>query len=102
MTILWGALWCMVALSFLYMFVVVKGPSIWDRLLGINLIAIKVALIIILVASIYEQAFLLDAAIIYTLSGFIGTIFIALFFSKREKKQTKDERKVGRGLWRVF
>jgi len=92
----------MVALSFLYMVVVVKGPSIWDRLLGINLIAIKVAIIIILFASIYERAFLLDAAIIYTLSGFIGTIFIALFFSKKEKKQNKDERKVGPGLWRVF
>jgi len=92
----------MVALSVLYLLVVVKGPSIWDRLLAINLIAVKVTIIIILFASIYESAFLLDAAIIYTLSGFIGTIFIALFFSKKEKKQKQDEKKEGKSIWRVY
>jgi len=92
----------MVALSVLYLFVVVKGPSIWDRLLAINLIAVKVTLIIILFASIYESAFLLDAAIIYTLSGFIGTIFIALFFSKKEQKQKQDDKKEGKSIWRVY
>jgi len=92
----------MVALSVLYMSVVVTGPSIWDRLLAINLIAVKVTIIIILFASIYESAFLLDAAIIYTLSGFIGTIFIALFFSKKEQKQKQDEKKEGKSIWRVY
>ncbi|MCL2827243.1 MAG: monovalent cation/H+ antiporter complex subunit F [Oscillospiraceae bacterium] len=102
MAVLWGTMWCMVALSVLYLLVVVKGPSIWDRLLAINLIAVKVTIIIILFASIYESAFLLDAAIIYTLSGFIGTIFIALFFSKKEKKQKQDEKKEGKSIWRVY
>ena len=102
MAVLWGTMWCMVALSVLYMSVVVTGPSIWDRLLAINLIAVKVTIIIILFASIYESAFLLDAAIIYTLSGFIGTIFIALFFSKKEQKQKQDEKKEGKSIWRVY
>jgi len=95
----------MVALLFLYFFVVVKGPSVWDRLLAINLIAFKVTIIIVLFASIYDSAFLLDAAIIYTLSGFIGTIFIALFFSKRAKKRKQkqqEEKKKGKSIWRVY
>ena len=104
MAILWGAMWCMVALLVLYFFVVVTGPSVWDRLLAINLIAFKVTIIIVLFASIYDSAFLLDAAIIYTLSGFIGTIFIALFFSKKEKKkiQKQDKKKEKKSIWRVY
>ena len=63
---------------------VVKGPSVWDRLLGMNLIFSKTIIIIVLFASVTEMTFLLDFAIIYTLSGFIGTIFIALFLSERD------------------
>jgi len=92
----------MITLPFLYMFIAVKGPSIWDRLLALNLIAVKVTIIIILLAAIYESTFLLDVAIIYTLSGFIGTIFIALFFSKKEKKRRRVRKKGASSLWRVY
>lgn len=65
------------------------GPSVWDRLLGMNLIASKIIIIIIAYASINNATFLLDFAIIYALSGFIGTIFIALFLSERNLKKSK-------------
>lgn len=74
---------------FLYAIRVVKGPSIWDRLLGLNLIATKIIVIIIVYAHINQTAFLLDLAIIYTLSGFIGTIFIGLFLLERIKGRRK-------------
>ena len=64
------------------------GPSVWDRLLGINLINLKIIVIIMLYASINEITFLLDFAIIYALSGFIGTIFIALFLSERNIRKS--------------
>jgi multicomponent Na+:H+ antiporter subunit F len=67
------------------------GPSVWDRLLGMNLIASKIIIIIMLFASINQSAFLLDFAIIYALSGFIGTIFIALFLSERDRKKNPKE-----------
>jgi len=66
---------------------VVLGPSVWDRLLGMNLITAKIIIIIIIYASVSEMAFLMDFAIIYALSGFIGTIFIALFLSERGRKK---------------
>jgi len=66
-----------------YLVRVVRGPSIWDRLLALNLISTKLLLIIILFASSQDTAYLLDLAIIYALLGFIGTIFIALFISER-------------------
>ena len=58
---------------------VIIGPSVWDRLLGLNLIASKIIIIIILFAAINEMTFLLDFAIIYAICGFIGTIFLANF-----------------------
>ena len=76
----------MLGLLALYIIRAVKGPTRWDRLLSMNLISTKIIVIIILFASIYNTTFLLDFAIIYALSGFIGTIFIALFLSQRRKK----------------
>jgi multicomponent Na+:H+ antiporter subunit F len=74
-------------LAFLAFFIVraVKGPSIWDRLLGLSLIATKVMLIIVFFASYNQIAYLLDLAIVYALLGFIGTLFTARFLLQRVK-----------------
>jgi len=71
---------------------VVIGPSVWDRLLGLNLIACKIIIIITLFASISGLTFLLDVAIIYALSGFVGTIFIALFLSERDRRKGRGDK----------
>jgi len=71
---------------------VAVGPSVWDRLLGMNLIASKIIVIIIIYSSISEMTFLLDFAIIYALSGFIGAIFLALFLSERDMIKSKENK----------
>jgi len=77
----------------LYTVLAVKGPSRWDRLLVMNLASNKIIVIIIVFASLSGTTFLLDFAIIYALSGFIGTIFLALFLSeRREGKKQEDEK----------
>ena len=86
MDILSVVLWIMIACSFLYLWLIIRGPSVWDRLLGKSLMSTKIIILIILLASINESAFLLDFAIIYALSGFIAVIFIALFLSKRKTR----------------
>ena len=78
-------LWILLVYLFLFMVRVIMGPSVWDRLLGMNLISVKIIMIIIVYASVYETAFILDFAIIYTLFGFIGVIFTALFLLERAK-----------------
>jgi len=77
------AILILLGLSFI---VALKGPSIWDRVLSMNIIATKVVAIILIHASIRDTAFFLDFALIYALSGFIGTIYIALFFADRKKR----------------
>ena len=81
--------WVLVVYLFLAFVRVIKGPTIWDRLLGMNVIATKIIVIIIIYAAIHDTSFLLDFAIIYTLSGFIGTIYIALFFADRKERGKK-------------
>ena len=80
-------LWIMIAFLALSFIRLIKGPSIWDRLLGMNVVATKIIVIIIIYASMFDTAFLLDFAIIYALSGFIGTIYIALFFAERKRRR---------------
>ena len=80
-------IWILAIYLVVCMGVIVKGPSIWDRLLGLNLVSTKVNLIIIIFASIYELPYLLDVAIVYTLLGFIGIIFSAIFLLERSKSK---------------
>jgi len=86
-------IWAMVLLMIIYIVRAVRGPSIWDRFLALMLTSAKIIIIIVIYASMVEISFLLDFAIIYALSGFIGTIFIALFLSDRKvgKKRRGEE-----------
>ena len=74
--------WVMLGLLVLYIIRTLMGPNRWDRLLGLSLISTKIIVIIIVIASVQDMSFLLDFAIIYALSGFIGTIFLAIFMSR--------------------
>jgi multicomponent Na+:H+ antiporter subunit F len=87
-------IWAMIALMIIYIVRAIRGPSIWDRLLALTLTSAKIIIIIVVYASMVEISFLLDFAIIYALSGFIATIFIALFLSDRKiGKKRRDEKR---------
>ncbi|MCL2856078.1 MAG: monovalent cation/H+ antiporter complex subunit F [Defluviitaleaceae bacterium] len=89
-------LWAKMVIVVFYLVHTVRGPSIWDRLLGLNLIAAKIIMIIIVFASITDITFLLDLAILYGLFGFIGTIFIALFLSRHKLGKVRSNKKGGK------
>jgi len=63
---------------------ILLGPTIWDRLLGFNLMTSKVSILIIVLAFIQDASYMLDIAITYTLLSFIGSIFIAKYIERRE------------------
>lgn len=84
-------LWPMLAFLLLYIWMMVRGPSMWDRMLGMNLASTKVILIILMVASLHDMGFLLDYAIIYALSGFIGSLFIAVFWGTRKRRENEKQ-----------
>ena len=79
------AMLIMLAFTPVYIVRVLTGPSIWDRLHGLNLISAKLSLTIILYASFTETSYFLDLAIVFSLLCFIGVIFTALFCLERHK-----------------
>lgn len=72
------------ALLSLVLFVrVARGNTIWDRLMGLNMISAKILMAIVILALITQKSYYLDIAIAYAVLGFIGTILIARFVKKR-------------------
>lgn len=62
---------------------VIIGPTIWDRLLGLNMISSKIIMSIVILALITKRSFLLDIALVYAFLGFVGTVLIARFIERR-------------------
>ena len=62
------------------------GMTIWDRLLGFNLITSKLVLLVVLVASLRSQAMFLDIALVFALFGFVGVAYFAKFLNWQEDK----------------
>lgn len=63
--------------------IMIKGPSIWDRLLCINQLSSKIIVFIVLLSIVSKQNFLLDIALVYALFSFISTVIIARFIKKK-------------------
>ncbi len=77
--------WALAVIALYAVAVVVRimmGPTIWDRLLGLNMISAKIILSIVLLALILDLPFLLDIALVYSVLGFIGTVLIARFIER--------------------
>lgn len=72
-------------LSFFSSLRIILGPSLWDRLLGLNLVTSKTIMIIIIIAMIKKQNYLLDIALTFSLLSFIGIIFIAVYVQRKSR-----------------
>lgn len=73
----------LIILSLLSSIRILLGPSLWDRLLGLNLVTSKIVMMMIIIALIRNQPYLLDTALIYALLSFTGIIFIAIYVQKK-------------------
>lgn len=75
----------LIALTSLSLIRVIIGPTIWDRLLGLNLITSKIIMFLVVLAYVVDKTYILDFAIIYALLGFIGIMFIAINVQRKGK-----------------
>lgn len=63
---------------------VVKGPTIYDRLVGANAIATKTIVLICLIGYMYDRiGMFIDITLAYAVLGFIGVLAIAKFVSAK-------------------
>ena len=62
---------------------VIIGPTIWDRILAVGLVASKVTLAVILLAITVPETDLLDLALLFSVLGFLVTVLMARFVERR-------------------
>lgn len=70
-------------LSGFHLFRIVRGPSIWDRILGLNLFSVHMIIALVIYALMTQLDYIIDLAIVYTLLSFIGIIFISRFIQRK-------------------
>lgn len=67
---------------------VVKGPTVFDRLIGAGAIGTSTIVIILLVGILYDRIeMFVDIALAYAVLNFITTLIIAKYFSTEKAKQ---------------
>ena len=63
---------------------VVRGPSIIDRIIGVNVIGTKTIGVIVLTGQLFERVELfIDIALVYALINFIGTLALSRYFERK-------------------
>ena len=62
---------------------ILMGPSLWDRLLGLNMVASQLLALIVLYSSYKKMSMYLDLAIVYALLGFVGIIFLSIYVQRK-------------------
>lgn len=77
-----GALTTLGIALLMAVFRVVKGPTLPDRVVAMDLIGVLVVGLIVVVAATSGVRAMLDAAIVIALIGFVGTIAYATYVEK--------------------
>jgi multicomponent Na+:H+ antiporter subunit F len=66
---------------------VIKGPTLFDRLLGAGAIGTKTLVLILLLGILFKRLdMFIDIALAYAILNFISTLIIAKYFSTEKAK----------------
>lgn len=72
---------------FLALFRLVRGPSLPDRVVALDLITVLAAAMLALDTLATRQAVFIDAAIVLALISFLGTIAFARYLERRARSE---------------
>ena len=61
-----------------------SGPTLYDRILAVNLFGTKTVLMIAVLGFLMDRPDFLDIALLYALINFIGTIAVLKFFEYQD------------------
>ena len=86
-----GAALAMLAVMALALVRAIVGPTVYDRVLAVNIFGTKTVLLLALLAFISGRLDVLDIAIAYALINFIGIIAVLRFFEYGELAAISEE-----------
>ncbi len=69
----------------------ILGPSLYDRVLAVNMFGTKTVLLFSVIAFIYGRPDFLDLALAYALINFIGTLAVLEFFRNRSYRDNDTQ-----------
>lgn len=62
---------------------VVTGPTVADRMIGLNLVAAQTLGLLVLISVNMQRVVYLDVALVYDIFGFLGILVLARYFSAK-------------------
>ena len=78
----------LVTLMLVYLYRVVRGPSIYDRVLGLNRISTKAIVVLLVIGTMFERVdMFVDISTGYALLNLVGALAIAKFLEEQEAQE---------------
>jgi multicomponent Na+:H+ antiporter subunit F len=68
-----------------------KGPTVYDRVLAVNVFGTKTVLLLAVIAFLYGRPDFLDLALAYALINMVGILAVLEFFQNRSQRTPKGE-----------
>ena len=70
---------------------VLKGPTIIDRIIGVNVIGTKTIAVIVLTGYLFDRVeFFIDIAFLYALINFVGALALSRYFEVKGVEHPGD------------
>lgn len=73
----------------------ILGPRFTDRLLGINVINVKVIVLICIMAVFFDKSYLIDISLVYSAISFLSIIVLSRIFLSKHLSGSKGGGKNG-------
>jgi multicomponent Na+:H+ antiporter subunit F len=77
-------LYVQIGLSFLCLYRIIRGPTIADRMVGIDIFGILVVGICAILTIMTNRYFIIDIGIAWIILSFTGTLTLAKYLSKKK------------------
>ena len=87
-----GAALAMLAVMALALVRAIVGPTVYDRVLAVNMVGTKTVLLIAVYGFLTDRPEFLDLSIFYALINFIGVIAVLKFVERLEQYDEAEER----------
>ena len=77
-------LYILALLIIMYLYRVVRGPTVFDRMLGLNGISTKAIILLVVIGTVYERVeMFVDISTGYALLNLVGALAIAKYLEQR-------------------
>ncbi len=73
---------CFVFFTLFSMLRIGLGPTVADRVVGLDTLNTMVVATMIVLGAAYDQVIFIDVAIIYALLSFVGTLYVARYLER--------------------